>query len=446
MEYGDSQLYLLKKVSEYIKKKESLGIDTASSSLCYFPTWTNDPGLQKLKIWKYGNANFFSYFKICIRNLISTAKYSKFNLYYNKFPLNYEKVILSFATKDSFENDGSFTDRLLNINSKKNTNIIWFLVSSDNYVPKNIQDNICILVRKRDTLYNHLIFYFKTIIKTLINEKFNIIRFSHQILCDSIYSNIVANKFLHFLKKNKIKLLFMPYEGQPFNNKVSEITKKYNKNIYIIGYHSAVPPLPTNMIHRQGAPDKLIISGKDQFYYLSNLLNWDENKLKILPSLRFNVNTQRKLNGLIFLPYVIFNYEKIISLIERLLTNKNENMKYYFEPKNHPLCKNSEIHIKLILEINKLYKKYKIKKNTQSINKSIYIGPTSAVLESLEKKVDVYHICGDPTFEAYSSKIWPNILVNKIDDSTFHYKLVKASETIKFGNDDNIFDKDYINE
>ena len=34
----------------------------------------------------------------------------------------------------------------------------------------------------------------------------------------------------------------------------------------------------------------------------------------------------------------------------------------------------------------------------------------------------------------------------KIYDSVFHYKLVSKSKTIKFGKDDNIFDKNYINE
>ena len=121
-------------------------------------------------------------------------------------------------------------------------------------------------------------------------------------------------------------------------------------------------------------------------------------------------------------------------------------MHYYFEPKNHPLCEESEIHLKLINNIKNIYQKKEIKNNIKSKNKSIFIGPTSAVLESLEKGLDVYHICGDPTFEAYSSKIWPNIKVNKINDSIFHYQLIKNSNTIKFSNDDYIFDNDYINE
>ena len=50
MKHDESQVYLLNKVADYIKRAEKKGIDSSSSSLCYFPTWTNDPGLIKLKI------------------------------------------------------------------------------------------------------------------------------------------------------------------------------------------------------------------------------------------------------------------------------------------------------------------------------------------------------------------------------------------------------------
>ena len=145
------------------------------------------------------------------------------------------------------------------------------------------------------------------------------------------------------------------------------------------------------------------------------------------------------------MPYVIFNFEKVLILFEKLFTNVNVNMKFYFELKNHPLCTNSDVHIKLMDEIQNIYKKYKIDKTIKPKNKSIYIGPTSAVIESLVNGIDVYHICGEPVFEAYSSKIWPNILVEEISDNIFHYKLIRENKTIILGDNDKLFDKDYIN-
>ena len=65
MKHDESQVYLLNKVADYIKRAERKGIDSSSSSLCYFPTWTNDPGLIKLKLWLYGYSKIFSYIKKC---------------------------------------------------------------------------------------------------------------------------------------------------------------------------------------------------------------------------------------------------------------------------------------------------------------------------------------------------------------------------------------------
>ena len=42
-----------------------------------------------------------------------------------------------------------------------------------------------------------------------------------------------------------------------------------------------------------------------------------------------------------------------------------------------------DVHIKLMNGIEEIYKKYKIYKNNKVQNKSIFIGPTSAVIESL---------------------------------------------------------------
>ncbi len=446
MEHDEKQIYLLSKVADYVRIAEKKEIDSSSSSLCYFPTWTNDPGLLKLKIWLYGYNQIFSYSKIFLRNFLSVAKYSNIKIKYRDNPNNFDKIIVSFATKNGFQKDGSFTDRLLSINSNRDKKILWFLVSADGYVPKNLENNLYVLVKNKDTLLNYLLFFIKTIFQTLFQEKFNIYKFTHQILCDSIYAKIISIHFIQILKQKNTNIIFMPYEGQPSNNHLINQTKNYNKEIKIIGYQSAIPPLPTNMIYRKGAPDKLIISGTDQYYYLTNYLNWSSNKLKISPSLRFKKNNTKNNNGQVFLPYVIFNYEKVLILFEKLIINKKINLKFYFELKNHPLCANSDIHIKLMNGIKKIYRKYKINTKNNVKNKSIFIGPTSAVIENLINGIDVFHICVEPVFEAYSSKIWPNILVKQIDDNIFHYKLIKENKTIILEDNDKLFDKDYINE
>ena len=58
---------------------------------------------------------------------------------------------------------------------------------------------------------------------------------------------------------------------------------------------------------------------------------------------------------------------------------------------------------------------------------------TSAVLESLENKVNVIHICSDPVFQSYSETIWPNLKVKQLSPFTFQYNMESPGKHINFG-------------
>ena len=47
----------------------------------------------------------------------------------------------------------------------------------------------------------------------------------------------------------------------------------------------------------------------------------------------------------------------------------------------------------------------------------------SCLILALEQKKEVIHICEDPIFDSFSGKIWNNLLVSKIDNFVFKYKL-----------------------
>ena len=74
-------------------------------------------------------------------------------------------------------------------------------------------------------------------------------------------------------------------------------------------------------------------------------------------------------------------------------------------------------------------KNYKVPKNL-----SIFIGASGAIIEALEKKLNVYHICEDVITESFSKHIWKSIKEKKINSNIFSYKLNKFSNLIKFGN------------
>ena len=78
-----------------------------------------------------------------------------------------------------------------------------------------------------------------------------------------------------------------------------------------------------------------------------------------------------------------------------------------------------------------LSEKEKNKKNKQDL--SIFIGSTGAIIEALERGVKVLQICEFPLLDVYSNELWKIIIVNKIAQNIYTYKLKKKGRLIKLG-------------
>ena len=95
--------------------------------------------------------------------------------------------------------------------------------------------------------------------------------------------------------------------------------------------------LPLNLIKRDGAPKKIIVSSESQFYCLNNFLGWKEKDIQILPSTRLRVSKKIDMSGKIFLPIKFESSKKIIEnlniLVENLKINLS-NIKIIDEKKN----------------------------------------------------------------------------------------------------------------
>ena len=79
--------------------------------------------------------------------------------------------------------------------------------------------------------------------------------------------------------------------------------------------------MPLNMYHRMGSPDYLVVSGPSQIYHLTKFLNWPQKKLIELPSLRYSVDSKEDFKNIIFLPWKIFNSQKILEDFELFKKN-----------------------------------------------------------------------------------------------------------------------------
>ena len=254
-----------------------------------------------------------------------------------------------------------------------------------------------------------------------------------------------TNNFLANIKINEVKKILMPYEGQPFQKEIINEVKKKNKKIKIFGYdHTAPQPLPLNLNYSLHSPDILLTNSTSQSNFYSKYLNWPSKKIKVVPSLRFKNISKNNFVNKILLPYKLNNIKIILNKFTSLIeSGEIVNIKN-FKIKNHPLRLNSNIHKKLILQIQELIKKNLKKKNIQKSKKSvIIIGQTTAVTLSIETGVTSYHICLDPVFDSYTKDLWNNIKIKQLSRYTFKYELNKKNTLVMIKKEKNLFKKYY---
>ena len=447
MSVSDIQLKLINKAKEYLQKKTSENVNVHNSARCYFMAWDKTPGYAILKLWQEGYKTIFKSYKIFFKDIISISSFYNYYLI-NKSESNkrYNKIIVTWGLKNCFQPDGSYQAKYFKINSKDTNEALWFLIYDEADLPEKIDDNILIFTKSKNTSKFNLMYLFNGILKKIILSKFSIKKFFHKTSSHTEFSDIVWNKLKDFVKKD-IDTIIMPYEGQPFQNKIFYKIKKINSKIKTIGYVHTFPcSLPTHYIARDGSPEKLIVSGDDQHYCFEKYLNWTSKELKILPSTRYS-KVADSMSGYIYLPMNLPSADIIIKSLQNLLTSDKKKAVANLIARNHPSTKDSKKHIEIIKKINNLLSSHKNSSKGESHkNKfSIFIGSTSAPIEALERDVEVIHICDDPVFQCYSSTLWPSIKVKKIDEYTYEYKLLKKGSLIKLGDSSKIFQEGYLN-
>ena len=238
-----------------------------------------------------------------------------------------------------------------------------------------------------------------------------------------------------------LDLFLFPYEGQPFQLELIQIAKKFPK-IKTRGYIHSVPSFPTHLIYKNNFPDELIVSSYDQLNFFKKRLLPNNYNIHLFESARFQKSDPIFMKNKIFLPIDFYSQKKILNELKELY--QREFIKYdisNIEIKNHPACKKSKKHLKLINKINNFVESLDCKGKNKLKNQSIFIGSTGSIIEALELDLDVFHITEDPVLEAYSQLIWSNIKVLNISDNTYKYELIKKNHSMIFRNKTNIFDK-----
>ena len=435
MIFEDKQIEIIKNAKSYLEKVKKAGIDTSLSSFCYFSSWSQTPGYAKLKLKSSGWSFAISYFNILFKNILSIAAHSDFAQIENKNSIkDYKMVILSWSYKENFHSDGSFQDKYFNESSKNIESSYWILVSMDGYVPLNLNDNIKIIKRKKGIFKYNFYFLIKLLILTIIECKFSLRKIYHYFFFPSYFAKLITKIVIKDIKESKAKLFLLPYEAQPFQNKIFFEVKKISSEIESVGYLHSLTPLTSELIYRSGAPDSLLIPGENQIKMLKSNLNWPEERLILVDSLRIQ-NNANQLSRKIFVPMVIDDANIFLKEFTKLLINAPKNNFPILSIKNHPTSLKSKKHIYFVKKLEKIMNMYKDRFSENATNKNISIvfGVTAAILECLQKKISVIHVCSDPLFQSYNSKIWPNFIVKKLSKLVFSYNLSVEGKTVSFG-------------
>lgn len=406
------------------------------SPFFFFCSWAENFGFLLIKDFANQKYSFWLKYKILIKELI-LINYIQLDCTKKIKGKRYEKIVLSYFFPKNLKSGRQYFDKYFSIKTNDTKNTLWILIPLENYKKKyEFNDNTILLKRKKK--FN---FYITLLIFLKFIENFTKSFFFSKLSNINIDNNYFDRSLFSILEKviieNNVKKILYPYESQPHQNYLNHNIKKNFPNIKIIGYmHTAIPPLPLEYLKKNCEPDLLLVNGSSQKNILIKKLGWSSNKVKNISSMRYKMNTNSKMYKKIYLPYHIEDEKKFFKLFKLLIYSKPKFFFPKLEIKNHPSMSNSKRHLRLIKKISNFLNDEKIFFRTSSLNNkiSIFLGSTAAVLEGLERKARVFHICGNDIFEKFDNFYWNEIKIKNIRKNIYEYKILKKGNFIRFGN------------
>ena len=97
---------------------------------------------------KFNKLFIFDYF-FCLIKLFINIKEVKLKIFNIEFiKKDYKKIIVSWAFKESFNEEGQYKDKFLNSVSG-NDDILWFLIYMDKELPSRVGKNIVLVYKEK---------------------------------------------------------------------------------------------------------------------------------------------------------------------------------------------------------------------------------------------------------------------------------------------------------
>lgn len=417
------QLNALNHIKNYFKKCKKKKVNINISPFCDFVTWADCLGNEKIKLFQQKSYISFSYFKNIIKEIFFVGTNSNYKLkLYKRNIKNVDNIIYTYCSRNDFNSKGEFYDKYFNFKSNSNSKTLLFLISLDNFLPKNSIN--CYILYKDGNNFNFFYFIKKFFMNIFKKNFFHTFNKTYD------YSEICANFFTSIFKNDQFNL-HMPYENRPHQNFIIEATKKISKDNNIFGYyHRAPEPFQLEMIYKTKNLKRLYVSSKIQKNIFLKYFLWPKNKIKVMNSFRYLSFSNR--SNFIFIPYKINKPNFLIEKLNTLQAKKKMSLRR-FNISIHPLNRRNKPQILFKKKIQNIIKENKY---INSFDAPVILGePGGVASELLDTVGKVYHICKNP-LDVFSEKMWKNLKVKKISDYIYQYKK-KSSEKFLYIDRDN---------
>jgi hypothetical protein len=233
-----------------------------------------------------------------------------------------------------------------------------------------------------------------------------------------------------------VSRIVMPYEAQPFQQAVCLAAKRRNPRVVTAGYvHSALPALPTDYLFRDGAPDELLVHGIGQAEILTRRLGWPEARVRVVDSLRYLRDATVPFAGRILLPYGFESPDFIVERVADMLRAAPAGSMPRWQVRNHPVHVNSAPHLALVARLESQVAAHADRgsDDPRIASQTLMIGATAAVIEALERGLDVVHVCVDSLFQRQSPELWTHLDVESLAPDVYRYRLRAPGSYIRLG-------------
>lgn len=432
---ANEQLRLIGRAREFIRKRALRHPRvTAIDPECYLNSWANVPGYLRLKKlalgWKAEPRRFIA----ASKDVVRLFRFSGFDVAGEGIDVpTITSVIVSWTRAQDLDAEGVHHDRYLRINSGETPASLWLLISLDVKTCPKLAENVLVLCGRVGATVGirYAVAWLREFIG-LTGKK----EVGRKLSGTASYADCAAAVLRKQLDGKAIRHVVMPYEAQPFQHAMYLAAKELDGGIKTIGYmHSALPALPTDFIYRSGAPDVLLVHGRGQADILIRHLGWPAEKVKVIPSLRYRRDDPAPIAGHILLPYDFENLEAIVAAVEGYVSRAPLASMPKWRIRNHPVRANSAKHIELIDRLQAVVDAHsdRATESDAVCRQSLIIGATAAVVEALERGLEVVHVCSDPLFERHSSVIWEFFDVEILATNAYRYRLRESESYIRLG-------------